>query len=254
MSPERRATIRLCLAAGATIALAVPFLNFDNTARVLEALVTNKTGCADGIRPNDQNYPFDAIAVPGAGVMRLPDGSYIPTDDGQTRLQAAAIVFSERLTPRVILLDGVEHPGVSETYLQDRFRRLTGGSEIPNGAILDEGQSTNTATNMRALREIVVKHNIGKVAMVTNMYHGLRSVLLACANGVATFLLPAEDLLTRSPREINAATRWKERVEILSQLWDPTGKIQTLLEKLKRNNFWFHASLNPKDGKVANYI
>lgn len=225
MSLERRAANRLCLAAAAAIALAVPIGNFNNTQRVLEALFTNTTGCADGTRP------IDAIAVPGAGVIRMPDGSYTPTDDGQIRLKAAAIAFSKRLAPRVILLDGVEHLGTSEAYL----RKLTDGSKIPNGAILVEGNSTNTATNMEGLKRIVDEHQIKRVAMVTNMYHGLRSVLLACANGVATFLLPAEDLLTEESRGIPAAVLWKERLAVLSQLWDPKGEIQTLLGKLKTN-------------------
>lgn len=146
MSVERRAARRatrgLCLAATAAIALAaVPTLHFNNTARVLAALLTNTTGCADGTRPSNSNFPFDAIVVPGAGVSFAPDGSHIPTDDGQTRL---------------------------------------------------------------------------------------------------------EDLLTEESRGIPTAVLWKERLAILSQLWDPTGKIQTLLGKLKQNNFWFHASLNPK--------
>lgn len=233
MSLERRAARRLCLVAAATIALAaVPIGNFGNTQRVITALLTNTTGCADGIRPNDPNYPFDAIVVPGAGVS-LADGSYLPTDDGQTRLKAALTAFLAGVAPRIILLDGVGTPGISEAYL----RGLTGGSEIPNGDILVEGNSTNTATNMRELERIVKEHQIKRVAMITNMYHGLRSVLLACANGVATFLLPAEDLLTEERRRVPTAVLWKEGLAVLSQIWDPTGKFQTLFGKLKQNNF-----------------
>lgn len=54
MSPDRRAANRLCLAAAAAIALAaVPIGNFDNTMRVVETLLTNKTSCTDGTRPFD---------------------------------------------------------------------------------------------------------------------------------------------------------------------------------------------------------
>lgn len=233
MSPDRRAARRaakgIYLAAIAAIALAVPIGNFDNTMRVGEALLANTTGCGDGVGPNDQNYPFDAIAVPGAGVSLETDGSHLPTGDGQTRLRAAAVAFSEGMAPRIILLAGAGDPGISEAYL----RKLTDNSEIPNGAILVEGNSTNTATNMRELRRIVDEHQIKKVAMVTNMYHGLRSVLLSCANGVATFLLPAEDVLAEDSRGIPAAVRWKERLAVFSQLWDPTGEIQTLLRGVK---------------------
>ena len=238
MSVERTAANRLCLAAASAIVLATlpPTLHFDNTVRVITALLTNKTGCADGVRASNPNYPFDAIAVPGAGVSRMPDGSHIPTDDGQTRLRAAAIAFSAGVAPRIILLDGVEHPGTSETYLRIQFSQLTAGSEIPDKTILVDGNSTNTATNMKELRKIINEHRIGTVVMVTNKYHIPRSVLLACANGVATSPLAAEDLLPEeSPRGINAAVPWKERVEVLFQLWDPKGEIQTLLGRLKNN-------------------
>lgn len=246
MSAERRAARRatrgLCLAAAAAIALAFPIGNFDNTMRVGEALVTKKTGCADGVRPSDPNHPFDAIVVPGAGVDLAPDGSHIPTDDGQTRLKATAVAFSKGVAPRIILLDGKGNLGTSEAYL----RGLIGGSKIPNGAILVEGNSTNTATNMEELRKIVDEHQVKRVAMVTNNYHVPRAVLLSCANGIPTSPLPAEDLLTEESRGIPTAILLKERLAILSQLWDPKGKIQTLLGKLKQNNFWLKKSILSK--------
>lgn len=235
MSLERRATRELWLAAMAAVALVLPtVVHFDNTQRVMAALLTKKTSCADGIEPNDPHYPFDAIAVPGAGVSLALDGTYLPTGDGQTRLRAVAIAFPNGVAPRIILLDGVGKEGISEAYLR-RAMELNGGFKIPIGTIFVENNSTNTATNMKELRRIVDEHHIKKVAIVTNMYHGLRSVLLSCANGVASSLLPAEDLLSEESRSVSVAVRFKEKVGILSQLWNPAGEFQTELGRFKSN-------------------
>lgn len=253
---ERRVSRRFILRAVGlgTVGTVVvpPLLHIDNTLRVFKSVAFGeKVDCAQDKEGEIQNYPFDAIVVPGGGSVTTPQGVHIPSYYQQLRLDGAAIAYSKKLAPRIILLDGVKGPSedglTSKTYLQKSLRRLTGENAfLPDEAIIIENRSINTATNMRELRKIVAAQNIKKVLIVTNEYHERRATLFSCEYGVPASSSSAEDLIIEADPERKdeihnlyhtsevRAIEAKETLEVIWSLWDPKGHVPTLLKKLTR--------------------
>lgn len=229
-----------------------PLVHIDNTLRVFKAAVfREKVDCAGDREAENKNYPFDAIVVPGGGSVLTPEGLYIPSDYQQLRLEGAAVAYSKNLAPRIILLDGAKNPiedGLtSKRYLQESLKRLVGGNAfLPDEAIIVENRSINTATNMSELRKIVAAQNIKTVLIVTNEYHERRATLFACEYGVPASSAAAEDLIIEvDPERKGEISRLyhtpqvgtietKETLEVIWSLWDPKGRVPTLLKKLTR--------------------
>lgn len=223
------------LALTTTVILAPIVIDAGNARRVAGALFGGKIDCTAGLEPENPDYSFDAIVIPGAGSMTAPDGKAIPSEAGQTRLQAGASVYLAGYAPTIILLDGAagpgEKPSISKKYLQrlpDDNTRM-----IPNEAILEEHDSVNTATNMKKLAEIVEEKGIRLVVIVSSASHVSRATVLACANGVKTSSLPAEDILIKQDPTSSTRmfiTKLKEKFETLLLLWDPKGTIPTFFK------------------------
>lgn len=252
---ERRIDRRLILrVAGLGTALVVagpPLLHINNTIRLFGAAFGQEIDCATDKEAESKSYPFDAIVVPGGGTVLTPQGTRIPSDYQQLRLEGAAVAYSKNLAPRIILLDGIKGPFdgglTSKTYLQESFQKLTGGNAfLPDEAIIIEHRSINTATNMSELRRIVVARNIKKVLIVTNEYHETRATLFACEYGVPASSTSAEDLIIEVDPERKGeihrlyhtpqvgTIETKETLEVIWSLWDPKGRVPTLLRKLTK--------------------
>src|SRR3990167_7502786 len=81
-----------------------PFLERENTDLALQALAGNQIQCANGVDTLDQRYPYDAIEVPGAGLIEKSKGVFVPSSFGEMRLEGAAIAYERELAPTIILL------------------------------------------------------------------------------------------------------------------------------------------------------
>lgn len=225
-----------------------PFIDTSNTQLALQALAGNQIQCANGIDPLDPRYPYDAIVVPGAGLIEISEGNYVPSHSAEMRLEGAAIAFERKLAPIIILLDGKMNPGeelVDTRYVQKIYKELT-GKTIPNNKIIVETESINTATNMEQLKKILTDYGFKKVVIVTNEFHEPRSILFACRRGIAAYPLSAEDLIvSQNPMSIQAIhivnessgkkdIRRKEALEIALAIWDTDGWVPTLIRSLEK--------------------
>lgn len=244
--------LRVGLATAAALTAGPPILHFEDTQRAVDALTGQDVRCDDEAATADSAYPYDAIVVPGAGRWFSPEGAYKPTLYGEIRLEAAAIMYIDEVvdgrTPSVVLLNGAsdpeEDPLTEVRYLEDKVQELTGGDPVmPREAIIWEGESVNTATNMRMLASIAQKHGLSKVVIGTNRFHLDRAMLYACAYGERIGLsvsgLAAEAVIAgKYPHRADElaalyetdhmnAIRVKEAAEIMLFPYDPYGHIPT---------------------------
>ena len=225
-----------------------PFLERENTDLALQALAGNQIQCANGVDTLDQRYPYDAIVVPGAGLIEKSKGVFVPSSFGEMRLEGAAIAYERELAPTIILLEGKMNPGeelVDTRYIQKIYKGLT-GKTVPDNQIIVETESINTATNMEKLRKILTDYGLKKVVIVTNEFHEPRSILFACKRGIAAYPLSAEDLIvsqnsmsTQAIRIINESPgnkdiKRKEALEILLAIWDTEGWVPTFIRSLEK--------------------
>lgn len=235
---------------GASLGLST--LSSPNTSELeftISAIANNRADCSDRQQSIDRTHLYDAIVVPGAGVIKNPDGTFELGQEAKGRLDAAAIAFSHGLAPRFVLLDGVgsqQDSLMTVRHLQSSVTDLIGDSNrLPEADILVESTSINTATNMGALAEISKDHNLRRVLLITNRYHQLRATLLACLHGIATAPLSAEDILIESDSKLQSEidktytswrmfrTRLKEGFEVFLLLFDPKGNLPTIMKRME---------------------
>lgn len=248
---NRRSVERAGRAGLFTLALTVVPLvaHLPTTSLVLESLIKGRADCSGMMNPTATNFPFDAIVVPGAGIIRTSDGTIQPSIDGQMRLDAAAVRFLQGEAPRIILLSGVIEPEY-DILTSRRFLQRTGGQSengswsIPDSAILEEANSVNTATNMEQLKNIVEQEKLGRLKLITNTYHLVRAGILACLRGVAISSESAEEILVeQDPKRIpfinekyNSGgmfiTRLKEYMETMWLLWDNNSSVTTFFRRI----------------------
>lgn len=132
------------------IALSLPAAHPANTVFILESTVKNRADCSANTLANTPWYPFDAIGIPGAGIV-IKDGVLLPSKSGRDRLEAGAFAYAKGLAPIIILLDGTSKPG-EESVSRDYLRYIA--PDIPDETTLAEYKSFNTATNMEQLAKI----------------------------------------------------------------------------------------------------
>jgi hypothetical protein len=244
-------TIRNAAITGALLmAVIPPTINHETTLRVWDAAWGTRIGCDYGVEPIDATYPYDAIAVPGAGLyFDEKTQNYQPNSFERRRLHAAALGFVNNLSPKIILLDGQLEPGVdpniNRDYLQTEVSKLSHRKvELPDDAVYIDALSINTATNMEELEKLVQDLELNKILIITDQFHSVRSILLVCAKNVNASYKTVEELTAEyEPMKIeeinkpNIASGMKDRhvkeiLEILSLPWDPPGTISTILKQI----------------------
>ena len=114
---SRRTFLTLAVVGGA----AALFSRHKNTVRTLIALSGGTVDWVSGLEKRQGNFPYDTIAVPGAGVVINEDGSAEPNEFEKLRLEAATLAYIYGFAPKIILLDGAMGPQVKsypiKTYL-----------------------------------------------------------------------------------------------------------------------------------------
>ncbi len=225
-----------------------PLINHETSERVLQAAWGTRIECDDGVEPINAPYLYDVIAVPGAGLyFNEKTEKYEPNSFEKRRLHAAALAFVNKLASKVILLDGQLEPGadpnVSLRYLQDEVHTLSNGKiELSHEAAYIDAQSINTPTNMDELERLVQLTGFKKVLIITDQFHSIRSILLACAREIHASYKTVEELTAEyEPLNIDLINKpnlsgsmrvreTKELVETLSMPLDQRGDIFTLLK------------------------
>lgn len=240
----RRSLMNISALLFAIAVIGKPFLvDRENTNLALEALKGNRIECANGVESVDPRYPFDAIVVPGAGIIGDNPSSF-----GKLRLEGAAYAYKLGLAPIIILNEGKMKPGeeqVDKNYLQKFYRELT-GKDLSDDKIIIETKSINTATNKKETKKILLELGIRKVIDLTNEFHGKRSALHGCAWGIAVFPISVEDLIiSQNPlraQEIKTIyesdamrmIKMKEYLELVEGIWDGRGFGPTIVSLLTK--------------------
>lgn len=189
---------------GGLVGLAVlpPIANRDIVV-LASGLDKDTPSCADGVSPsNTEGYPYDVIAVPGAGMTNDVNGNIIPSKFETRRLYAAAILWLTHTAPHIVLLDGYQgpdaDPNINKIKLQEIVRHLSGYTvEIPLSAIEVETESLNTTENARQMRILAEKNNWKKIAVETDQFHIMRAVLNFCISNMSVTGFPVEDVVTQ---------------------------------------------------------
>lgn len=243
---RRRLLVDSIFGWGLSKLVGLPLLHPERTYDVYKSAFTGVASCDENVESLDPNYPFDVIAVPGAGSINK-NGTFSPNPHGALRLEAAAIAYHLKLAPSIILLDGKADPKAHDanvTALQAAYEKLAGeGQRIPEDHIFTDRSSTNTATNIGELKEAILENGWRNVLMESNKSHIIRAASLSCARGIPTGSVTAESLFERLypgvenglPDEsfFNDPFNWaKEHAEVILLAWDPNGNIPTLASKI----------------------
>lgn len=197
----KRAVIRGAVIGGLVgLAVLPPIANRDVIA-LASSLDKDSPSCAEGVSPSStEGYPYDAIAVLGAGMTNDANGNIVPSKFETRRLYAAAVLWLTHTAPNIVLLDGHQSPDVdtniNKIKLQEIVRHLSGYTvEIPLSAIQVETESLNTTENAQQMKLIAEKNNWKKIAVDTDEFHIMRAVLNFCINNMAVTGFPVEDVM-----------------------------------------------------------
>ena len=225
------------------------FVRDPDTQRVIDALNGESASCFKDNIYEYERFRFDAIAVPGGGMIKNKAGIFEPSEFQKIRLEAAAIAYIERRAPIIILLDGKleysDHSNINRTYLQNMVKNLSHDEiNLPIDSVIIENQSVNTAGNMDQLKKIAKRDHSLNILLITNFFHSSRAEIHACFNGINALSMPAEDIITsRFPGRKSELDLFyqsqpldkiekRERIAIAFSLFDPTGYIQTMAKEL----------------------
>lgn len=175
------------------LALLPPFVHYKTTGNIIIAAGGGKVDCSQMGEPsNTQGFPYDVIAVLGAG--DIDSSNSFET----RRLYGAAILWLTGNASKVALLEG---EGVdvaeSEKRLRGAVRHLSGYSrEIPEDSIITK-VSVNTAKTAQDMAEMVDIYNWKRVAVVTDNFHLSRSMILFCMNDIQASGYSVEEVVSR---------------------------------------------------------
>lgn len=143
----------------------------------------------------------DAAIVLGAAVW-----SGRPSPALRERLDVAAEIYRQGLTPRIICTGGVgsldprSEASVCAEYLRERG--------VPQDRILVEDRSTDTWENLQNSRQIMDREGLKTALIVTHGFHLKRALLQAKAIGLDAYGAPVKTMVLNLPyfmlREIAA--------------------------------------------------
>lgn len=240
-------SINTFLRAGLVVSLlGIPVLNHASSIEVIKALSGSHVDCSTD-ESLDPGNKYDLIAVPGAGTTDVNvDGVPVPNSFEEGRLKAAALAKINGYASNVILLDGDQAVGEVD---RDRVISLVdelseGRVKLPKKNVFIDAESINTATNMSYLKKFVDAQGMDRVLIVTDEFHGDRTIILARNKGVNACLSTVEELVgkyapldlieinRRTNSDAMKLTKLKEELETILLMYDPEGKIPTAL-KLK---------------------
>jgi uncharacterized SAM-binding protein YcdF (DUF218 family) len=134
---------------------------------------------------SDQARPVDAIVVMGAANY---DGR--PSPLLRARLDHALELYEEGFAGQIIVTGGkLEGDRFTEA---EASRRYLVDNGVPNDAILLENDGHSTWESLEGVAAIADEEGIGRVLIVTDPYHSLRSRLIAQELGLTAYTSPTD--------------------------------------------------------------
>lgn len=237
-NPLRRAVKNTIAILLLSLPVSLPVAHHDSTTRVIKALKGKDLSCSSG-ESVYAGYPFDLIAVPGAGTYIDEDGSTQLSSIEKGRLRAAAHAYISGYAPSIILLHGYGDlaSSLAREYLQEQVTEISEHTKaLDNNSIFVDKESINTATNMKYLADFVADKELKKVLLITDKFHSQRAQILACNYGVNSQILTVEELTDQdyvcSQDDVAEMEliRQKELIEVLALAYDPYGQFPTALK------------------------
>ncbi|MFD2113031.1 YdcF family protein [Thiorhodococcus fuscus] len=143
-----------------------------------------------------------------------------PDADFRQRLDRAATLARPPFAGRLAILGGrTAHANLSEAQAGADYLELRGMNQ--DLSLILEGQSRNTLTNLRNLRELANRENDrqARFLIVSSRYHLARVGLMAASLGLRHRLEPAEPRLSHRPATLLQLAR-----ESFLCLWFMVGK------------------------------
>lgn len=230
--------------------LGPPVYNHDISVNVIGGLSGADVGCSS---PEELSgtYPYDVIAVPGASLYyNLDTKSYEPSTFERRRLDAAALLYIHGYADTVVLLSGKKDVGLDATasaqYLIDQVSRYSQGAiAITMDQIVVEGNSINTATNIRELSKITPD---GRIIFADDEFHSLRTIIYACAQGLNADMMTVEEVFNTfqpdgldqisidSKLEDMPIMEFKELLEIILVMYDREVYLPTFIKMYLLDN------------------
>lgn len=119
----------------------------------------------------------DAVVVMGAAQY---DGR--PSPQLQGRLTTAIELWREQ-TPQYFIVTGGRQEGDRFTEAETSMN-VAIASGVPESSILFEDQGTTTWESLQGVAELVERHEISSVVIVTDPYHAMRVSLIAKRSGI----------------------------------------------------------------------
>lgn len=237
-NPFRR-VVRSTLAV--SILLGLPAINHESTGRVIKALQGEDPSCSSG-ESVSAGYPYDVIAVPGAGIYTDGDGNIQLNSIEKGRLQAAARAYISGYAPNILLLNGYDGlaSDLARDYLQKQVVQISKDTKIlDDDSIFVDEESINTATNVRYLAGFMAEKSLIKAVLITNDFHSDRVVIISCNYGINSGVITVETLngqdYVDGQEDLAELILLKEWLEAVALAYDPLGIIPTALKGAVNN-------------------
>ena len=144
---------------------------------------------------SDQARQVDAIVVMGAAQY---DGR--PSPQLAARLDHVVTLYSEGLAPFVVVTGGKQpsdrftEAEASRDYLVERG--------VPVDAILMESEGRSTYDSMEGVADLLEARGLGRVLVVTDPFHSLRSRMIAEDVGLQAYVSPTPSTVVRGGEEV----------------------------------------------------
>lgn len=249
MVKERRKPFHTFANAMLAVALigsaALPIVNYRATKNIIAAEMGIPLDCPKPPEAVNGIYPFDAIAVLGAGMALQKDtNQYGPNTFEKDRLTAAALLYLAGYTDTIVLHVGKQKPGVDPLlelqYLKEKVWDLSHQTvALPDTAVIMDTESVNTASSLQISAEQTKQFGWGSVLYVSDDFHLAKRVpVLACEFGIAGSFLSVEDIYAmylpdefvkikkRNKSEGMAWRKFMEEIKLWSMIIDPKQRLQ----------------------------
>lgn len=130
--------------------------------------------------PPDPVPAADAIVVLGrATVPAMPPRPWVEVGEAGDRILYAARLYNQGLAPKLILSGGrIEWHGDGDQSEADDMKAFAMAMNVPEAAIILEGDSLNTRQNAVNVKKILTAQSIESVLLVTSAVHMPRSVAI----------------------------------------------------------------------------
>ena len=154
----------------------------------------------------------DAIVVLGGATNGATHGNRLAdVNDQADRLLHALALYKAGKAPVIVVSGGSRSWEAPESVLMSEILQAMG---VPEDAIIEERVSRNTLENARYTRDVLAKHNLSRVLLVTSAFHMRRAETMFRLQGVDVIPSATDYQVLHTPPLV---PRWLPRVEDLQR-------------------------------------